>query len=300
MKKYILTVTESDIGLRADVFLTKLLSETRSQIKKMFDKQQVLMEGPIKPSYLVRFDDEITIFLDETTQITIEPIKMDIEVLYEDDDVAVIYKPQGLVVHPAISYKEPTLVHGLKYQMSSLSDINGELRPGIVHRIDKDTSGLLLIAKTNTAHESLVKQLQEKTVTRIYEAICLNAFEEDSGTIQTPIGRDEHNRLKMAVTEEGKQAITHFSVLSTSDKYNHIECRLETGRTHQIRVHMQYIGHPILGDPVYGAKPIYGTSGQYLHAKTIGFIHPITNTYLEFSKEAPQSFKEALNQFNLI
>lgn len=300
MKKYMFTVTEKEIGMRADVFLTELLSETRSQIKRIFDKKQVFLEEePVKPSYAVKFDDEFTIFIEEAKGFNIEPVNLNLEFVYEDDDVAVVYKPQGLVVHPAVSYKEVTLVNGLKYQVNHLSDINGDLRPGIVHRIDKDTSGLLLVAKTNEAHEHLVKQLQEKTVKRVYEAICLNEFEENTGSIQTPVGRDEVNRLRMAVTDSGKDAVTYFKVLKRHEKHNLVECTLETGRTHQIRVHMQYIGHPVLGDPIYGPRPIYGKTGQYLHAKTIGFIHPRTLEYLEFTKEAPESFLQALEIFGL-
>ncbi|MDY0209916.1 MAG: RluA family pseudouridine synthase [Acholeplasma sp.] len=301
MKKYILNVTEGDIGLRADVFVSKLLEDiTRSQIKKVFDKKDVLIENmPIKPSYLVKFDDEISISIETDLNLNIDPINLNLEFLYEDEDVAVVYKPQGLVVHPAVSFKDVTLVNGLKYQVKQLSDLNGDLRPGIVHRIDKDTSGLLLVAKTNEAHESLVLQLQKKTVKRVYEAICLHPFEEDTGTIKTPIGRDETNRLKMAVTDDGKLAVTHFSVKKRNQDYSLIECVLETGRTHQIRVHMQYIGHPILGDPVYGKKPIYGNTGQFLHAKTIGFVHPTTNKYLEFTKEAPITFLDTLEKLGL-
>lgn len=295
MNKWVFNVEAAHVGLRADVFVAQLLTETtRSQIKKWFDAKQVLIEGsPIKPSYNVRFDDELTVFSTDEI-IRIDPVNLDLEVVYEDDDVAVVYKPQGMVVHPAVSFKDVTMVNGLKYRFKTLSDINGVLRPGIVHRIDKDTSGLLLVAKTNFAHESLVIQLQNKTVRRVYEAICLNPIIEDSGTISTPVGRDEINRLKMAVTEDGKLAVTHFKVLKRYLKHNYIECVLETGRTHQIRVHMQYIGHPILGDPLYGNKPVYGTSGQYLHAKTLGFVHPRTQEYLEFSHESPSNFQETL------
>lgn len=297
MNKWVFSVEESHVGLRADVFVAQLLTETtRSQIKKLFDAKQVSIDGePIKASYSVRFDDELTI-LSSDEVLRIDPVNLNLEIVYEDDDVAVVYKPQGMVVHPAVSFKEVTMVHGLKYQIKQLSDINGTLRPGIVHRIDKDTSGLLLVAKTNFAHESLVTQLQDKTVKRAYEAICLNIIEEDSGTISTPVGRDEINRLKMAVTNDGKHAVTHFKVLKRYKKHNYIECILETGRTHQIRVHMQYIGHPILGDPLYGHKPIYGTTGQFLHAKTLGFIHPRTGKYLEFSHESPDIFKKTLEK----
>lgn len=297
MNKWVFSVEESHVGLRADVFVAQLLTDTtRSQIKKLFDAKQVSIEGePIKASYSVRFDDELTI-LSSDEVLRIDPVNLNLEIVYEDDDVAVVYKPQGMVVHPAVSFKEVTMVHGLKYQIKQLSDINGTLRPGIVHRIDKDTSGLLLVAKTNFAHESLVTQLQDKTVKRVYEAICLNVIEEDSGTISTPVGRDEINRLKMAVTDDGKQAVTHFKVLKRYKKHNYIECILETGRTHQIRVHMQYIGHPILGDPLYGHKPIYGTTGQFLHAKTLGFVHPRTGKYLEFSHESPEIFKKTLEK----
>ena len=297
MNKWVFSVEESHVGLRADVFVAQLLTDTtRSQIKKLFDAKQVSIEGePIKASYSVRFDDELTI-LSSDEVLRIDPVNLNLEIVYEDDDVAVVYKPQGMVVHPAVSFKEVTMVHGLKYQIKQLSDINGTLRPGIVHRIDKDTSGLLLVAKTNFAHESLVTQLQDKTVKRVYEAICLNVIEEDSGTISTPVGRDEINRLKMAVTDDGKQAVTHFKVLKRFKKHNYIECILETGRTHQIRVHMQYIGHPILGDPLYGHKPIYGTTGQFLHAKTLGFVHPRTGKYHEFSHESPEIFKKTLEK----
>lgn len=297
MNKWVFNVEAAHVGLRADVFVAQLLTETtRSQIKKWFDAKQVLIDNePIKPSYTVRFDDELTVFSTDEV-IRIDPVNLNLEIVYEDDDVAVVYKPQGMVVHPAVSFKEVTLVNGLKYQLKSLSDINGTLRPGIVHRIDKDTSGLLLVAKTNFAHESLVTQLQDKTVRRVYEAICLNPIVEDSGTISTPVGRDEINRLKMAVTEDGKLAVTHFKVMKRYKKHAFIECVLETGRTHQIRVHMQYIGHPILGDPLYGHKPIYGTTGQFLHAKTLGFIHPRTGKYLEFTHEAPAIFKETLEK----
>lgn len=297
MNKWVFSVEASQVGLRADVFVAQLLTDTtRSQIKKLFDAKQVFLEGePIKASYGVRFDDEITVYSSDEV-VKIDPVNLNLEIVYEDDDVAVVYKPQGMVVHPAVSFKEVTMVHGLKYRIKTLSDINGTLRPGIVHRIDKDTSGLLLVAKTNFAHESLVSQLQEKTVRRVYEAICLNPFEEDSGTISTPVGRDEINRLKMAVTDDGKLAVTHFKVIKRFKKYNHIECVLETGRTHQIRVHMQYIGHPILGDPLYGNKPVFGETGQFLHAKTLGFIHPRTGNYLEFSHEAPAIFKQTLEK----
>lgn len=297
MNKWVFNVEAAHVGLRADVFVAQLLTETtRSQIKKWFDAKQVLIDNePIKPSYTVRFDDELTVFSTDEV-IRIDPVNLNLEIVYEDDDVAVVYKPQGMVVHPAVSFKEVTLVNGLKYQLKSLSDINGTLRPGIVHRIDKDTSGLLLVAKTNFAHESLVTQLQDKTVRRVYEAICLNPIVEDSGTISTPVGRDEINRLKMAVTEDGKLAVTHFKVMKRYKKHAFIECVLETGRTHQIRVHMQYIGHPILGDPLYGHKPVYGTTGQFLHAKTLGFIHPRTGKYLEFTHEAPAIFKETLEK----
>lgn len=299
MNKWVFNVEAAHVGLRADVFVAQLLTETtRSQIKKWFDAKQVLIDNePIKPSYAVRFDDELTVFSTDEV-IRIDPVNLNLEIVYEDDDVAVVYKPQGMVVHPAVSFKEVTLVNGLKYQLKSLSDINGTLRPGIVHRIDKDTSGLLLVAKTNFAHESLVTQLQDKTVRRVYEAICLNPIVEDSGTISTPVGRDEINRLKMAVTEDGKLAVTHFKVMKRYKKHAFTECVLETGRTHQIRVHMQYIGHPILGDPQYGHKPIYGTTGQFLHAKTLGFIHPRTGEYLEFTHEAPAIFKETLEKLD--
>ena len=299
MKKIVFNIQQEDVGKRLDIVLANNLEGmTRSQIKKIFDKSQVLLEDKeAKASYTVKFDDEITIFIEDAITYDLEPIDLGIEVVYEDDDVAVINKPQGLVVHPSVSFKEKTLINGLKFLFkNNLSTINGDLRPGIVHRIDKDTSGLLMIAKNDFAHESLVKQLQGRTIKRIYEAICYGEFKEASGTISAPIGRDEVNRLKMAVNDYGKDAVTHFTILERFNNFTFIECVLETGRTHQIRVHMSYINHPLVGDTVYGPKKAIGHTGQYLHAKVIGFNHPRTGEFMSFERERPTEFTELLNK----
>jgi 23S rRNA pseudouridine1911/1915/1917 synthase len=220
---------------------------------------------------------------------------MDLDIVHEDDYVIVVNKPSGMVVHPAPGSMSGTLVNGLMAQAKNLSGINGVLRPGIVHRIDKDTSGLLMVAKNDLAHESLVNQLVEKTVTRRYIALVHGVIPHDTGTIDAPIGRDPKDRKKMTVIEGGKHAVTHFKVLRRFKDFTLIECRLETGRTHQIRVHMKYIGYPLAGDPQYGPrKTIGGEHGQFLHAAILGFDHPKTGEYLEFSTPLPSYFEEAL------
>lgn len=299
MKKIVFNISNEEVNQRLDVVLTNNLEQmSRSQIKKIFDKGNVLLENqPIKASYQSKFDDEITIFIEDEVKYDLEPIDLGIEVIYEDDDVAVINKPQGLVVHPSVSFKEKTLINGIKFLFNDqLSTLNGDLRPGIVHRIDKDTSGLLMIAKNDFAHEELVKQLQVHSIKRVYEAICYGEFKETSGTISAPIGRDEVNRLKMAVTDTGKTAVTHFSILERFNGFTFVQCELETGRTHQIRVHMSYINHPLVGDVTYGPKKAIGQTGQYLHAKEIGFNHPRTGEFMSFTKERPENFNTYLEK----
>ena len=219
---------------------------------------------------------------------------MNLEIVYEDSDVAVVNKPSGMVVHPAVGNQEHTLVNGLLAQMDITSSINGVARPGIVHRIDKDTSGLLMIAKNDKAMESLSNQLKEHTCNRIYVGLVYGLIGEDTGKIIAPIARSKDDRKKMAIDKDGKEAITHFRVLKRYMGYTLCEFKLETGRTHQIRVHMKYINHPLVGDPVYGPRHIIGEHGQFLHAKTIGFVHPTTNEYMEFTSELPEYFNEFL------
>lgn len=299
MKKIVFNIAEQEVGLRLDVVITNYFdNKSRSQIKKIFDKGEVFVDGlQVKASHQTKFDEEITVNLADEIKYDLEPLDLSIEVIYEDGDVAVINKPQGMIVHPSMSFKEITLINGLKFLFGDhLSSNNGELRPGIVHRIDKDTSGLLMIAKNDFAHDSLVKQLKEKTTKRVYEAICYGEFKEASGTINAPIGRDEKNRLKMAVVDIGKDAVTHFTILERFSEFTFVECVLETGRTHQIRVHMDYINHPLVGDITYGRKKPIGDAGQFLHAKMIGFIHPRTNEYMSFEVSRPKAFDVLLNK----
>ena len=230
--------------------------------------------------------------------MSVEPEKMDLDIVYEDDDVIVINKPNGMVVHPAAGNYSGTLVNGLMYYSKNLSTINGEFRPGIVHRIDAYTTGLLVVAKNDKAHEFLARQLEEKTTHRKYWAIVWGVIQNDTGTIDAPIGRDLNNRKKMAVTAvNSKGAITHFRVLERFKNATLIELKLETGRTHQIRVHMDYIGYPVVNDPVYGNRKLIDDTGQCLHAKELGFIHPRTNQYMEFNSELPECFINLLEYF---
>ncbi len=289
----------SEEGKRIDIYLIDKLDMSRNYIQNLIKKGFILVnEKKVKSSYLLKKDDVIVINeqKEEPYKITAENIPLDI--VYEDDDVIVVNKPNGMVVHPAVGNKSGTLVNALMHHSQNLSDINGEFRPGIVHRIDAFTTGLLMVAKNNRTHEILAKQLEEKTITRKYIALVWGVIEEDTGTIDAPIGRDEKNRKKQAVTSiNSKKAITHFKVLKRYKDASLIELKLETGRTHQIRVHMNYINHPVVNDPVYGRKKIINDFGQCLHAKTIGFIHPTTGKYMEFESELPEEFKNILNMF---
>ena len=230
----------------------------------------------------------------ETDTVIKENIPLDI--VYEDDELLVVNKPTGMVVHPAVGHTRGTLVNALLYRVDSLSDINGYYRPGIVHRIDKDTSGLLIVCKNNQSHNAIAEQLKEKTSKREYYAIVHGEFNHLNGKISAPIGRDPNDRQKQAVVENGKPSVTHFTVLETYRGYSLVSCKLETGRTHQIRVHMAYIGHPVMGDPLYGPKKNATAFGQYLHAKSIGFVHPKTKEYMEFDSELPKEFIDKLTE----
>lgn len=292
-------IVASKNDIRLDSYLGEALEEiSRSKIAKMIkDKNILVNQKATKASYLVKEGDVIDIdYKEETLDVTAEDIPLDI--VYEDEDVLVVNKANGMVVHPAVGNNHGTLVNALMYHATSLSDINGAFRPGIVHRIDAYTTGLLMVAKNNYAHEFLAKQLEEKTTTRVYVALVWGVINNDTGTIDAPIGRDTHDRKKMAVSDvNSKEAITHFRVLERYENATLIELKLETGRTHQIRVHMNYIGHPVVNDAVYGRRKVIDNTGQCLHAKTLGFVHPKTKQYMEFTSELPKCFSDILAKF---
>ena len=293
-----ITVVE-EVGQRIDKILVKALTDfSRTQIQMLIQDGHVLVNGKaIKASYKVEANDEVMVHIPEpeSTDILAEDIPLDI--VYEDQDVIVVNKPTGMIVHPSAGIYKGTLVNALLYHCHDLSGINGVMRPGIVHRIDKETSGLLMVAKNDMAHASLSEQLQEHTVTRRYLALVHGLIPHEFGRIEAPIGRDPKDRQKMTCTDKNaKDAITNFKVLERFKDMTLVECRLETGRTHQIRVHMQYIGHPVYGDPQYGLKRDDTTYGQYLHAKILGFVHPRTGEDMYFESELPDFFKAKLDE----
>ena len=292
-------VTEENQNKRIDQFLVEQLQLSRSKIAKMVQNNQILVNGKkTKNSYLLKMDDMIQTEEYQEEPMNLTPENMNLDITYEDNDVIVVNKENGIVVHPAVGNPSHTLVNGLLYHSKELSSLNGEFRPGIVHRIDAYTTGLLMVAKNNKAHEILAKQLEEKKTTRKYIALVWGVIKEDTGTIDAPIGRDLKDRKKMAVTDvNAKDAITHFKVLERYQEATLIELQLETGRTHQIRVHMNYIGHPVVNDPVYGKKKLIDETGQCLHAKELGFIHPTTGEYMEFEAPLPECFINILDQF---
>ena len=283
-------------SIRLDKYLTSNTDMSRSKISEMIKEGLVLVNGKkTKSSYILRLNDniEITGTLKIETNAKAEDIPLDI--VYEDDNLMVINKPSGMVVHPAAGHFSGTLVNALLAHTKDLSSKNGDERPGIVHRIDKDTSGLLVVAKNDKTHEALANQLKDKTLSRIYVALVKGRINHDTGTIDAPIGRDPYDRKKMCVTDQNsRNAITHFKVLERYKNSSLIECKLETGRTHQIRVHMNYIGHPIINDPVYGGKKNIDNFGQMLHAKKIGFINPATGRHMTFSCDVPDEFNKIL------
>ncbi len=282
---------------RIDTFLAKTLNISRSKAVKLIENNVLVNDKKVKNSYLVKENDKISIIDYIEEEMKAVPEKMDLDIVYEDDDVIVVNKENGMVVHPAVGNISHTLVNGLLYHSKELSNKNGEFRPGIVHRIDAYTTGLLMIAKNDKAHEFLSQQLSEKTVHRKYIALVWGVIKNDTGTIDAPIGRDNIDRKKMAVVSGGKEAITHFKVLKRYKSATLIELKLETGRTHQIRVHMNYIGYPVVNDPVYGRRKLIDNTGQCLHAKELGFIHPTTKKYLEFSCDLPACFTNILKKF---
>lgn len=275
----------------------RLADYSRSQIQQWIKEQCVSINGKaVKANYKVSAGDKILIEIPAPEELDLVPENLDLEIVYEDEDVVVINKPQGMVVHPSAGHPNGTLVNGLLYQIKNLSTINDVFRPGIVHRIDKDTSGLLMVAKNDRAHESLAKQLKDKTSLRKYVALVHGEIPHEKGRIEAPIGRSKVNRKMQAVIEGGKSAVTHFEVLQRFEGYTLIELQLETGRTHQIRVHMQYIGYPVAGDPLYGPKKTLKGNGQFLHAKLLGFEHPTTGEMMVFEAPLPEIFKKTLKQ----
>mgnify|MGYP005831883701 CR=1 FL=1 len=290
-------IDESQKNDRIDKVLSTQNEEwSRSQVQQWIKDGQILVNGEkTKPNYKCSVGDDITVTIPEPEALVVLPEEMDLDIYYEDADVIVVNKPRGMVVHPAVGHASGTLVNGLMAHCKDLSGINGVLRPGIVHRIDKDTSGLLMVAKNDFAHEKLVNQLVAKTVTRKYQAIVHGVISHDVGTVDAPIGRDKKDRQAMTVTNENsRNAVTHFRVIERFKDFTHIECQLETGRTHQIRVHMKYIGYPLAGDPKYGPKKSLDIEGQALHAGILGFIHPRTEEYMEFVAPNPPEFERVL------
>lgn len=300
---YDYTVTEEQEGMRVDQFLAGELKEhSRSYIQKLIKDGKVFLNGKkVKAGNRIQAEDQIIMIVPPLKELEVLPEEMSLDILYEDEDVILINKPKDMVVHPCPGRYTGTLVNGLlAHCKDHLSGINGVLRPGIVHRIDKDTTGVLVVCKNDLAHKSLAEQLKEHSITRKYEAIVYHNFVEEEGVIDAPIGRNPFDRKKMAVEyKNGKRAVTHYRVLShLNHQFNHIECQLETGRTHQIRVHMASIRHPLLGDEIYGPKTeIKGLQGQCLHARILGFIHPRTKEYMEFEAPLPEYFTKLLKKF---
>lgn len=293
-------VIDEEEGDRLDVYLSAQLGDmSRSYIQKLIKDKKVSVNNKIeKAKYLVKEDDCITIEIPAPKVLEVTPQDIPIDIVYEDDDLLIVNKPQDMVVHPAPGNYENTLVNAILYHCKdNLSSINGVIRPGIVHRIDKDTSGLLMIAKNNNAHNCLAEQLKNHSITREYEFICHGVIKEDKISVNKPIGRNPKDRLRMAVVKDGKHAVTHFEVINRYENFTHVKATLETGRTHQIRVHALSLNHPLLGDPIYGPKNNkFGVKGQVLHAKKLGFIHPTSKKYIEFDSELPKHFKTLLKK----
>lgn len=298
MKTFNFLIEEEEVGIRIDRYLTDMNEDwSRNQIQDWIKRDLVIVNGkPVKSNYKLRLNDEIVVTEKSVESIDLQAEDLNLEIYYEDKDVAIVYKPKGMVVHPAPGHPNGTLVNGLMYAIKDLSGINGEIRPGIVHRIDKDTSGLLMIAKNDVAHRGLVEQLVDKSVTRKYTALVHGVIPHEFGTIDAPIARNVRDRQEMAIVDDGKQAVTHFNVIETFDKYTLVECILETGRTHQIRVHMKHIGFPLVGDPKYGPKKTMDIGGQALHAGVLGFEHPVTGEYIERTASLPAYFEEILTK----
>ena len=296
------TAAPEDAGNRLDAWLAAQpeLELTRSAVQQLMEQGQITRNGKAaKKNDKLQAKDTVTVTVPEPQTLDVLPQNLPLEIVFEDDELLVVNKPKGMVVHPAPGHPDGTLVNALLYHCAGrLSGINGVIRPGIVHRIDRDTSGLLIVAKTDRAHLGLAEQIAVHSFTREYEAVVCGRFREESGTVHAPIGRDPRDRQKMCViATNSKDAVTYYTVLTQYEKYAHIRCKLETGRTHQIRVHMKHIGHPVYGDAVYG-KAEKGVAGQCLHAKKIGFVHPVTGQYMEFDSVLPDYFTEILRKLS--
>lgn len=299
MKELKFIVTEEDAKMRLDKYLTSVAQDvSRNRIQSLMEEGMVFVNGSQgKANYKIKAGEEIILQMEDDKELDVEAQDLPLDVRYEDEDVIVINKPKGMVVHPANGNQSGTLVNALLYHVKDLSGINGVLRPGIVHRIDKDTTGLLIVAKNDTAHASLSKQLQTKSVNRLYYALVHGVIPHDFGTIDAPIGRDVKDRQKMSVTStNSKDARTHFKVIERFAQYTLVECRLETGRTHQIRVHMQYIGYPVVGDEKYSYRKTMKTNGQLLHAHQLTFLHPRSEEQITVEAPLPADFEEILAQ----
>ncbi len=301
MNEIKIRVTSDEEGERIDKFLSSASEDlTRSFIQNLIKEGHLTVNKKnVKASYIIRENDEIILVVPDPISLDVKPSKMDLDIVYEDDSLLIINKDKGTVVHPAPGHMDDTLVNGLLYYLKdNLSSINGVLRPGIVHRIDRDTSGLLIICKNDASHKEIASQLKEHSINRIYYGIVCGSVKEDSGTIDEPIGRDPKDRKRMAIDrEKGKRAVTHYSVIERFKGYTLMRFKLETGRTHQIRVHMSYINHPLMGDEKYNApRNRFGVKGQMLHAAVIGFIHPETDEYMEFEAKPPEYFNDILEK----
>lgn len=300
MENRMLQARSEDAGMRLDAWLAQQQEGlTRSAAQRLLEQGQVCLNGKaLTKSYKLTGQEEITLTLPQPEPIDVVPQNIALDVVFEDEDVIVVNKPKGLVVHPAPGHADGTLVNALLYHCGeSLSGVGGALRPGIVHRIDRDTSGLIIAAKNDTAHQRLAAQLQDHTLARVYECLAQGGFRQDRGTVDAPIGRCPTDRKKMAVVADGRRAVTHWEVVEPLSGWTHLRCRLETGRTHQIRVHMAYIGHPILGDVVYGSKKaVAGLQGQCLHAVGLRFLHPRTGEAVELSCPLPEEFTRQIEK----
>lgn len=308
--EYRFLVESDNVGERLDVFVSSVMEElTRSRVQKLLEEEHLLVNGKtVKAGYKLKQGDEILLEVPEPKILSAKPEKMDIPIVYEDDDIAIVNKPRGMVVHPSAGHEDGTMVNGLMYEFEGrLSGINGVLRPGIVHRIDKDTSGLLVVCKSDAAHNVMADKMKEHDIERIYHAVVHGNIKEDEGMVDAPIGRMDVDRKKMCVRPDGRRAVTHYRVLERFGQFTYVELKLETGRTHQIRVHMQHIGHPVLGDPVYGPKKELTSvgkrleskdfwPGQILHAKVLGFVHPVSGEYKSFDSELPAYFQTVLEE----
>lgn len=295
-------ITENEAGMRADVALAALLEITRSNMQRLLEEGRAVKGGKVlKSNYKVKLGDEIIVELPEPQPLDVQPENIPLDIIYEDEDVVVVNKARGMVVHPAAGNYTGTLVNALLYHCHNLSGINGVIRPGIVHRLDKDTSGIMICAKNDAAHLSLSEQIQNKTAQRTYLAVVRGNIKNDSGTIETQIARDKNDRKKMAVvTEGGRQAITEYEVMERFGKYTIVKCRLKTGRTHQIRVHMEYLGYPLVGDPKYSPmKTPFSINGQALHSLTLTFVHPRTHDQMSFEAPLPDDMKKIVTRLRL-